>query len=289
MPTEGRVADRFEIDTEAGSGGVGVVYRATDLRTGGVVALKLLRGAADQSGRFLREAEVLASLSHPAIVRYVAHGRTDEGSPWLAMEWLEGVTLAEHMKDVGLTASETLQLAARVADGLGALHERGFVHRDVKPTNLFLVDGDVGRAKILDFGIVRWTQGESFTVAGSVLGTPAFMAPEQARGGADIDARADVFALGSVLYECLTGKRAFHGADSLAVLTKIILDDAPRVRTLRPDLGGEVDDLVARLMAKQPVNRPRDGRAVAEALRDLKRATRAPRSLAGEPARTSAE
>ncbi len=290
MRTERRVANRFEIEEEAGSGGVGIVYRARDLVTGDAVALKLLRGASDKSGRFSREAEVLAAVSHPAIVRYVAHGATDDGSPWLAMEWLDGLTLADHLKQTGLTADESLALASRVADGLGELHARGFVHRDVKPTNLFLVDGDVGRVKILDFGIVRWLDGEAFTLAGAVLGTPAFMAPEQARGAEQIDARADVFALGCVLYECLTGKRAFHGADSLAVLTKIILEDAPRVRTQRPDLGADIDELVARLLAKQPAQRPRDGRAVVEALRDLTGSGRAPRSTSNAPpALTSAE
>ncbi|HVY49794.1 MAG TPA: serine/threonine-protein kinase, partial [Minicystis sp.] len=187
------VADRFEIEAEAGAGGVGIVYRALDRATGERVALKLLLGG-DRSGRFSREAEVLASLSHPAIVQHVGHGVTAGGAPWLAMEWLEGQTLAARLREQGLTIDETLALARRVAAGLAALHERGVVHRDVKPTNLFLVRGDPRDVRILDFGIVRLLGAEPFTIAGAVLGTPAYMAPEQAKGKEDIDARADVFA-----------------------------------------------------------------------------------------------
>jgi tetratricopeptide (TPR) repeat protein len=264
----------FRLDARIGQGGMGVVYAAQDLEHGRKVAVKILPGtlAFDPARvrRFEAEAEVLASLEHPAIVRYLAHGTTPGGEPFLAMEWLEGEDLAERLQRGPLSAAESVALARRVAEALAAAHARGVVHRDIKPSNIFLVAGEVGQSKVIDFGVARVAGSlRTGTASGVVIGTPGYMAPEQARGARDIDARADVFSLGAVLFECLIGKPAFHGEHVMAILAKILFAEAPRVTELRPDLPRELADLTARMLAKAPEERPRDGVAVAAALHAL--------------------
>ncbi|HUS30680.1 MAG TPA: protein kinase [Kofleriaceae bacterium] len=263
------VAGRFEIEELAGRGGMGAVYRARDRQTGSVVALKVVHEEAprDHHERLVREARLLAELQHPAIVKYLAFGATDRGWPYLAMEWLEGEDLALHLRGEGLDPSDAVTIALRVAEALGIAHERGIVHRDIKPSNLFLVGGDPARVKVLDFGVARIELADDgVTRTGAAVGTPRYMSPEQARGSRDVDVRADVFALGCVLFECLAGRPAFSGANQGAVLAKILLEEAPRLTSVRDDLPPALDELLARMLAKQRDDRPRDGRAVAAEL-----------------------
>ncbi|WP_437518570.1 protein kinase domain-containing protein [Sorangium sp. So ce1099] len=261
------VDERFEIEGLAGSGGMGHVYRARDRRTGDTVALKVLRRAGkSELSRFSNEVQALSALRIPGVVRYIAHGITAGGQPYMVMEWLSGETLAARIAQRGLTPAESVDVVARVAATLGVLHQQGVVHRDLKPSNLVLVEGRLDRVMVLDFGIARLRIDQQLTMPGTVLGTPEYMAPEQARGERSVDARADVFALGCVLFKCLTGRAAFQGVGALAVLVKVLLDDPPRLRELRPELSEALDALVARMLAKQRDERPRDGAAVAEAL-----------------------
>jgi tetratricopeptide (TPR) repeat protein len=287
------VAQRFEIERRAGSGGMGDVYRALDRDSSEPVAIKVLRVERhEESVRFSREAALLAELRHPGIVRYVAHGLTELGLPWLAMEWLEGETLGARLARGGLGIGEGVLLAQRIAEALDVLHGRGIVHRDLKPGNVVLVDSDVARPKILDFGIARFIGGDaSLTRPGMLMGTPGFMAPEQARGEAEVDVRADVFALGCILYRCLTGRAPFAGSDPLAILLKVMLEDAPRPSRLAPEVPPELDALVARMLAKQPADRPPDAGAVVTALGALPDAGAASRGndTAPPPSLTSAE
>jgi eukaryotic-like serine/threonine-protein kinase len=266
------VGERFRIERLAGSGGMGAVYRGEDLVTGRRVAIKVIGIQTASAGeRFLRESVVLAELSHPCIVRYVGHGETPQGSPFLAMDWLEGEDLGERLARSGLDVRESLGVARRVCEGLAVTHARGIVHRDIKPSNLFLVDRDPAATTIIDFGVARVDAGTlALTRPGTSLGTAGYMAPEQATESADVDARADFFALGCVLYECLTGKQAFSGRP-VAVLVKVLREQPPKPSELRPGLDEAVDVLVERLLAKDRQARPQDAAEVLcalDALRD---------------------
>jgi predicted Ser/Thr protein kinase/tetratricopeptide (TPR) repeat protein len=271
-PVTRRLFDgRFELEGEAGAGGAGTVFRARDAATGERVALKVLRYPIDATrGRFTREAEVLSRLRHPAVVRYVSHGATEDGEAFLAMEWLEGRDLRRQLAEEGLTLAETVALALRVADALDAVHALGVLHRDIKPSNLFLVGGRVAEVKLIDFGLVRLDDiSHSLTHTGVAIGTPGYMAPEQARGERDVDQRADIFSLGCVLFKCLTGRAPFEGTHLVAVLTKMLLEEAPRVASLRPEVPAALDALVAAMLDKDPARRPERAADVARALRAL--------------------
>ncbi|MFO0553614.1 MAG: protein kinase [Polyangiaceae bacterium] len=263
-------ADRFRIEAPAGQGGMSEVYRAVDVTTGGRVALKIFASRDEHAlDRFAREGKVLASLDDPGIVQHVAHGFVGD-VPYLAMEWLEGEDLSARIERGALSADEVLLLAERIGGALGVAHARGVIHRDVKPSNVFLGGGRVEGAKILDFGIARVVGGEQFTRFGEALGTPAYMAPEQARGAGDIDARADVFALGCVLYEALTGKAPFWADHPLAVMAKILMDEAQPLDANRLGAPQALVELVEAMLAKEPGARPQSGAEIAERARAIR-------------------
>ena len=262
------VAGRFEIEALADWGGMGAVYRARDRHSGGEVALKLLLDESSED-RFAREARVLAELRHPGIVQYVAHGKTEVGALYLAMEWLDGVDLRARLGQGPLTMRDALAVVRGAARALAAAHARGIVHRDVNPRNLFLVGGSVRDVRVLDFGIARPRCATfGMTMPGEYLGTPGYMAPEQARGNVETDARVDVFALGCVLFECLTGKAAFSADNLMALLGKVLFEDAPRLRS-RGEFPPAMDELVGRMLAKDAAGRPADAVAVAQAIEAL--------------------
>ncbi|WP_437510084.1 protein kinase domain-containing protein [Sorangium sp. So ce1099] len=298
------VADRFRIEGLAGSGGMGSVYRATDLTDDSPVALKIQhRGAEHLEKRLGREARLLAGLRHPGIVRYVAHGVTGERQSYLALEWLEGEDLAAHVARARLGVDGAVALLRRLAGALGAVHERGIVHRDVTPGNIFLPGGAVESAKIVDFGIARSGAGlaarprgdgvlrrgeRAGARSGVTLGTPGYMAPEQARGDARVDARADVFSLGCVIWHCLTGRPPFAGDQVMAILAKAALVGPPRLSELRPDVPAALDDLVAWMLEKEPDGRPRDGNEVLASAAELRAASERARDTGSEPPVSSA-
>jgi serine/threonine protein kinase len=249
------------------------IYRAHDRLTDQAVAIKLLRRECDDDAdRFRSEAELLAGLEHPGIVRYIHHGKAEDGQLYLAMEWLEGEDLGARLINGPLSVDETLRLITRVAEALGMAHARGIVHRDIKPSNLFLVDGQVDRVKLLDFGFARPTleaARSAQTQTDIVVGTPMYMAPEQARGPRRLDARADIFSLGCVFFACLAGESPFFGDDPLGVLAKIVREEAPALGEVVETVPPDIDDYVARMLCKDPDGRPRDGAAVVRELRSL--------------------
>ncbi|WP_438011534.1 protein kinase [Sorangium sp. So ce321] len=266
------VGDRFEIEGVAGAGGMGDVYRARDRWTGETVAVKVLRSSGEmESGRFAREVRALSALQYPGIVRYIADGVTGTHEMYLVMEWLSGETLSRRLSRSELTLPESMALGARIAAALGVVHREGVVHRDLKPSNIFLAGGAVEGVTLIDFGIARVSGVEHrLTATGAMLGTPGYMAPEQARGEPDVDARADVFSLGCVLFKCLTGRAPFQGLDPLSVALKIVLEDPPRLRELRPEIPAALEALVTQMLSKAPDRRPSDGDAVAAELAALR-------------------
>lgn len=266
-------ANRFEVERAAGSGGMGTVYRATDRYSGAQVALKLLHagtGGHGEQERFAREAQLLSELHHPGIVAYVAHGQIPDGRRFLAMEWLEGMDLGQRLTRGPLPVRDCVRLAEQIAAALGAAHQRGFIHRDLKPTNLFLVGGDVNRVKILDFGIARRIDSsQALTRTGMVIGTPEYMAPEQARGARELTPAADLFSLGCVLYECLTGQPPFVADHVAAVLVRILLEEPTPVEERRPGVPAGLAAVLGRLLAKQPTQRIGDAAALQAELLSL--------------------
>ena len=256
----GVIDGRFEIAAAAESGGMGIVYRAVDRRDGAMVALKVLHAEAEeQVERFAREAKLLSELAHPGIVRFVSHGMAAE-RPYLVMEWLEGETLAERLERELLTIGEALTLGARVADALGAAHARGVVHRDLKPGNIFLVDRRVDRVKLLDFGIASARgRGGDLTDTRTVLGTPGYMAPEQIRSSRDASAAADVFALGCVLFKSLSGLIPFEGRNTLDLVMTMMTQLPTPITFVRSDATRELEELLIRMLDREPEKRPHDG------------------------------
>ena len=267
------VAGRFTLQRLAGRGGMGVVYQAQDGLSGRTVALKLLPALAEEDAglRFSREAEVLSRLHHPGIVSYVAHGLAHEGQPFLAMEWLEGEDLARRLARQPLSLSETLLLVRRCADVLHAAHSLGIVHRDIKPSNLYLRGGRVEDVVLLDFGLARLlsTSLPALTASSAMLGTPGYMAPEQVSSERDISPAADIFSLGCVLYECLTGQTPFRAPHVAAVLTKILFAEPLPLHTLRPELPTSLQPLVNQMLAKAPLQRLANGLQLQRALDKL--------------------
>jgi len=251
---------RYKILGELGRGAMGIVYRAEDPALDRVVALKTIILAEDAAGRseyhkrFFQEAKAAGKLTHPHIVTTYDFGEED-GLAYLAMELLEGTELRKRMLEGEIPPAEALNIARQVADGLGFAHERGVVHRDIKPANIMLLPR--GQAKIMDFGIARMRLADIKTSTGIVLGTPKYMSPEQIEG-APVDHRSDIFSLGIVLYEMLTGARLFSGEDAPQIMHNVAhLEHEPPTR-VNPALPAMLDFVVARALKKNPAVRYQD-------------------------------
>jgi eukaryotic-like serine/threonine-protein kinase len=246
--------DRFRIVARLGAGGMGVVYRAVQLSIGREVALKVVRGEPDEMAneRFLREARLASRLSHPAIVTTYDYGRTGSGELWIAMEPLHGRSLRSILIDDGaLPLDRALAIAEQVAAALASAHAAGIVHRDVKPSNLMVLDD--GSVKLLDFGLARARRcgdDASLTRSGVVCGTPAYLAPELALG-AGADERSDLYGLGVILHEMLSGDHPFPAATPEAQVARMLNEAPPRLTGV-PDAVAEVTQ---RLLARSPAER----------------------------------
>ncbi|HEY6879214.1 MAG TPA: serine/threonine-protein kinase, partial [Polyangiales bacterium] len=250
--------DRFELRRLVGEGSYGEVYQAYDYETEQHVAVKLMfRAGRDAEARFEREAELLAGLAHPHIVRYVAHGRTAPGQSYLVMEWLQGETLEFRLRRKQMTLEDVLAVAQGAVSGLSFAAQQGIVHRDIKPANLFLVARDCSQLKILDLGLARRrNQDQRLTGTGGLVGTPLYMSPEQARGARDVDPRSDVFSLGSVLYECLCIDRPFEGTHPVATMAKICLEEPVPIEVNTPEVPSRLGKLVHSMLHKDRDRRP---------------------------------
>ncbi|HEX6632517.1 MAG TPA: serine/threonine-protein kinase [Usitatibacter sp.] len=249
---------RFRVMGELGRGAMGVVYRAEDTMLGRIVAIKTI-ALAGSSGeerdqheaRFLQEARAAARISHPAVITIYEMGREGDVA-FMAMELLEGVDLRALIRDASLAPSQALTIAATVAEGLACAHEQGIVHRDVKPGNIMVLPD--GRVKIMDFGIARPLEPTVKTQTGLLLGSPQYMSPEQIVGQ-PFDHRADIFSLGLVLYEMLTGSRPFAGEDLGELTFKVANMPATPPSHIVRSLPAVVDLIVARALKKKPEER----------------------------------
>jgi YVTN family beta-propeller protein len=274
IPADPRLGTRlagYRIQALLGRGGMGVVYLAEQLGPRRRVALKLLLDPATASAafreRFLRESELAAAIDHPNVLPVYDAGETD-GVLWIAMRYVDGIDLAGLLaRDGPLAPEQALAISGQVAGALDAAHTRGLVHRDVKPANVLLAmdEGAVTHAYLADFGLTKRIGARGLTGSGQVLGTIDYVAPEQVEGG-QIDGRADQYALGCVLFECLTGEVPFRRDSELAVLWAHVHEPPPRVTERRPDLPAALDDVIGRALAKAPGDRyPSCGTLVAAA------------------------
>ena len=262
---------RYQIKSEIDHGGMSVVYLAHDPRFRRDVAVKVLssnlQGQAQVRARFEREARIIASLDHPAIVPVYDFGE-DENQPYLVMRLMPGGSLSDLLTFGRLNLSDTAHITERIGSALDIAHSHGVVHRDLKPANI-LFDA-TGEAFLTDFGIVKLFEGESAQVdmTGSiVLGTPAYMSPEQALGK-PIDKRSDVYSLGAVIYEMLTGLPPYKGPTGVSVAMKHVMEPVPHVAEFRSDIPAELDKIVARAMAKEPMQRYDSASELARAFAD---------------------
>ena len=265
------LAERYQLDRSLGNGGMGEVFEATDLTLHRSVAVKLLSPSLVQDeparARFLREARALAQVNSPHVVAVYDAGE-DAERPYLVMELVEGTTLEHELERTGrLEPPRAVAIAKDIASGLASAHEQGIVHRDVKPSNVFLTPSDA--AKIGDFGIARLERPDAtLTLTGQTFGSPPYVAPEQATGGT-VDARADLYSLGCVLFQMLVGRRPFSGDDAVSLVYQHVHTTPPRVDSLHPEVPVALGDLVAGLMSKDPDDRPDSGEEVQRALESV--------------------
>lgn len=266
----GQTISHYRIVSKLGEGGMGVVYVAEDTVLGRQVAIKTLMdiGPASQRfrSRFLREARAVSALSHPHIATIHDYGETPDGQPFIVMELIKGEILSDLIHQSKLTLKRSVEIAISVAGALDEAHRHGIVHRDIKPSNIAI--NERGEVKVLDFGLAKQLElggasngrGESQTQAntqtrdGVVVGTPMYVSPEQAMG-VPVDARSDLFSLGSVLYECIAGHPAFPGVSAIDICTKVIRDDAPPPSQFNSLIPGELDRLTLKALAKKPDER----------------------------------
>src|SRR5277367_2630351 len=270
----------YEIHSQIGAGGMGEVYRARDSRLGREVAIKILPESfatdAERLRRFEQESQAVATLNHPNILAIYDVG-TRDGAPYLVSELLEGESLRAVLEKGPIPQRKAVEYAVQIANGLAAAHDKGIVHRDLKPDNLFVCRD--GRVKILDFGLAKLagkagaeadgaTMTSSHTAAGVVMGTASYMSPEQVRGES-VDARTDMFAFGAVLFEMLSGKRAFQRDTPPETMTAILRDDVPEVTNIQPPIAPALDRIVRRCLEKSPDHRFQSAKDLAFGLESL--------------------
>ncbi len=269
FPESSDGAERFVIVGRAGSGGMGDIYKAVDQTTGQDVALKVLRDTSttQERARFAREIAILADLRHPNIVQYIAHGTWSDGRMFFAMEWLDGEDLGQRVRRAPLGMRDAVEVIRRSSAAMAAVHARNVVHRDLKLSNIYLVKGKGTAVKLIDFGVVKPAEPDEYqTERGTIIGSPHFMSPEQARGVEDIDARADVYSLGAALFRLVTGRNIFETEHVIALLSRLVLEDPPNPQTIRFDVPDALAEVIFRSIARAREDRYENGAELARAL-----------------------
>ena len=281
----GKVLAQYQISEKLGEGGMGVVWKARDTHLDRFVALKTLSAERladpERKRRFVQEAKAASALNHPNIVHIYDIADAD-GVQFIAMEYVAGKTLDQLIGRKGLRLNEVLKYAVQIADALAKAHSAGIIHRDLKPSNIMVTEN--GLVKVLDFGLAKLAEtatgefGETATVRapegpsteeGTIVGTTAYMSPEQAEGK-KVDARSDIFSFGSVLYEMVTGRRAFHGDSKLSTLSAILKDDPKPVSSITPDVPRDLEKIISRCLRKDPERRFQHMADLKVALEELK-------------------
>jgi serine/threonine protein kinase/tetratricopeptide (TPR) repeat protein len=251
----GKTISHYKILGKLGEGGMGVVYKAEDTKLERHVALKFLSprilGTAKERARFIHEAKAAAALNHPNICTIYEIDEAD-GQIFIAMECVEGQSLRAGIESPTATLDETLAITIQIAEGLAEAHAKGIVHRDIKPANVVVTPQ--GRVKIMDFGLALSSAATQVTVIGTTVGTVAYMSPEQARGGR-VDHRTDIWSLGVILYEMIAGRRPFTGNRDQAVIYSILNEEPDPLSVARPGVSGELEDVVCRMLSKDPASR----------------------------------
>jgi serine/threonine-protein kinase len=271
----GELISAFRIDQLVGTGGMGAVYRAEHVLEARVVALKVLRedqiGVERSVDRMMREASILASVPHPGLPRFFECGLLPDGRPWIAMELIAGIPLQQHLLAGPLPPEEVIGLLASVAEVLAAAHGRGVTHRDLKPDNIVLTPGDAAYpVRVIDWGIAHHFAGTRFTSMNEAVGTPTYMAPEQARGG-PTGGHCDVYGLGVVAYQAMTGRPPFLGHSSVEILVQHLNRPVPSLGPRCPDAPIALVELVESMLLKNYEGRPTAAEVLGE-LRSLERA-----------------
>lgn len=279
-------ADKYKLEEKLGEGGMGEVWVARNIHLDKRVALKVMgRGVATNVEfveRFLREAVIASRVRHPAIVEIFDAGQ-HQGTPWIAMELLEGESLAKRLERGAIPVAELVPLLVPILDALHALHEVGVIHRDVKPDNIFLerrADGTT-QPKLLDFGIAKRADASRLTGTGSVIGTAWYLSPEQARNSSTVDRRADVYAMGVVLFECLSGAMPYEAESVTELIAKLFTEPPRDLNALAPHVPYEITLLVRRCLARDPEHRPSSTRELSSALALASRSLDSPQLRVG--------
>ncbi|HVN82320.1 MAG TPA: serine/threonine-protein kinase, partial [Terriglobia bacterium] len=278
----GKTISHYQVLEKLGEGGMGVVYKARDTHLDRFVALKILPAEkvadSDRRRRFVQEAKAASALNHPHIVTIYDIDEAD-GVHFIAMEYVDGKTLDQLIPRHGMRLNEALKVAVQMSDALAAAHEAGIVHRDLKPGNLMVTEK--GQVKVLDFGLAKLTEklptgaedatltAKPDTEEGKILGTVAYMSPEQAEGK-KVDARSDIFSLGSVFYEMMTGEKAFQGSSKISTLSAILHQEPKPISTIGRAIPADLEKLIRRCLRKDPERRIQHMVDVKLALLELK-------------------